>query len=268
MEFLELGKSRAELAFKLEILKSQDADSTEAKSADDKLGIVRKKIEDMSAVFQRTVLEIPIPNENEIARLNSALSCCSAREIAESMKNKAGKTYELLSARGAILKHNFENRENIAKLALLLPRFQKDVRAVIANAVRKGRLDDPVQILKSEEVLGRQTAKILGRLGIPAVLKDGALVQSGESDEVPVRVSNRTVWVTCEVNEKLAQNLKRIYELSPKIQLKNAVRYVQKFNDEEEKEYAQMQNDLLRLLKEQDELLREFEEEKNLSLDV
>ena len=268
MEFLELGKSRAELSFKLEVLKKQDANSQDAKSMEEKLVSVKKRIDEKSVVFQRTALEIPSPNEVEIARLNEALSGCSASDIAECMKNRSGKTYELLSARGAFLKQNIENRENIAKLAVLLPRFQQDIRAVIANAVRKGRLDCQVQILKSEEALGKNTARILCRLGIPTLLKDGALIQSDGSEEVSVRVSSRTVWVTPEINEKLAQNIKMIHELSPKIQLKNAVRYVQKFNDDEEKEYVQLQNELLRLLKEQDELLREFDEEKNLSVDI
>jgi len=263
-----LGKTRAELNFKLEILKNKDAGSPDAKSCEEKLISINKKIEELSSAFQSFGADIPIPNENEINRLNSGMSDLPVSEIAESMKKRSGQTYEILAARGTILKHNFENRENIAKLALLLLRFQKDIRILISNAVRKGHLESPIPILKSEEAIGKKMACILGRLGIHAVHKDGALVQCEGNEEVPVQISNRTVWVTPEISEKLALNLKRIHELSPKIQLKNAVRYVLNFSDDEEKEYAQMQNELLRLLKEQDELLREFDEEKELSIKI
>src|SRR5271157_2030097 len=100
-------------------------------------------------------VKLAVPNEQEISRLNQLLSACQPKELAECMAKRQGASYEILASRGALLKRNYEERESIAKLALLLARLQKDVRDSLAGQVRSGKLDAPVPILKGEEPLGR-----------------------------------------------------------------------------------------------------------------
>jgi len=77
---------------------------------------------------------------------------------------------------------------------------------------------------------------------------------------------SRNVWVSREIKEKLDSNMKRIEEINPEIQLRNAQRHIKVFNEEEEKLFASLQEEYLKLLKEQDELLSDFNEEEKLSV--
>lgn len=254
--FLELAKSRAELSFKLDVRKSAGAEPAALEQAEAALRSVQGQLDALSARMDAAGVKIAIPNEQEIARLNQLLSSCPPKELADCMAKRAGGSYELLSSRGALLKRNYEERESIAKLALLLARLQKDVRDSLAEQVRKGKLNVPIPILKGEEPLGREIALVLGRLGMPAEVSNGSLFPAPTHPEVAVQLQNRRVWVTPDVRDKLSENLKLIADISPKIQVKNAVRHVRIFSDEEEKEFADLQNEYLKLLKQQDELLK------------
>ena len=240
----------------------------EAKSCESRLSAVQKQLDSLAERISAAGVEIAVPDEVAIKRLNEALSGRSAKDIAEAMQKRNGEVYGPLATRGALIKRNFENRENITKLALLMCGLQKDVRESLANQVREGSLSRPVPILKGEEALGNKIALVLGRLGMPAVVRDGGLVASSGTEEVPVELRGRRVWVTPQVREKLGANIQKIKELSPKIHLKNAVRQIKAFDEGEEKDFVAIQNEYLGLLKEQDELLRDFTEENNLSVSL
>jgi len=262
--FLELSKSRAELAFRLDVHRER-SDAEGMKGCESRLAAVQGQLSELSERISRAGVTVAVPCEREIARLNESLAGHSAGGIAEAMKKRDGELYRILAQRGELLKRNFESREDIAKLSILLSRLQKDVRDAVAEAVRSGRLGQPIPIVKGEEALGRKVALILGRLGMPAQVEGGSLVPAEGYGEVAVQVHHRRVWVTPEVHEKLSLNLSKLRDIAPRIQLSNAVRQIKKFDEKEEKEFAAVQNEYLRLLKEQDDLLREFRDEENLS---
>ena len=266
MKLLELNKSRAELVFRIGL--QQDDDSAEVKSRETRLHFMQHELNTLLEHITSAGVIVPLPKERELSRLNESLSSYTTRDLADAMKKGTGPVYALLAERGALLKQNFMNRENIAKLALLLSRLQKDVREAVAGAVRNGKIDTPIPIIEGEKALGMKVASILGRLGMPSEVRDGALVPAERQHEIFVQLPNRRVWVTPEVHGKLSVNLQKFSELAPKIQHRNAVRQVKVFNEEEEKEFNALQNEYLMLLKEQDELLKEFEEESGLSISV
>jgi hypothetical protein len=264
--YLELGKSRAELQFRLALLGG--GSDAERNSCESRLAAVQRQLDSLSDRMAVAGVVIAVPDEEAIKRLSEALSSSSAKDIADAIQKRAGEVYGPLAARGALIKRNFENRENIAKLALLMCGLQKDVRETLACQVRKGSLSIPVPILKGEEELGNRIAHVLGRMGMPAEIRDGSLVSSSATAEVSVEIHGRKVWVNQQIKEKLGANIRKIQELSPKIHLKNAVRQIKQFDEVEEKDFVAIQNEYLGLLKEQDELLREFNEEGKLSVNL
>jgi len=264
ISLVELNKARAEQSFRLNTL--TDAKPEEAEAMKSRLAELQNKIERISQTIKKTGAIIAMPNEKEIARLNDSLSSCTAQDMLDAMKKKSGDTYSIMVARGALMKKNFENRENIAKLALLTAGLQKDVKEAIAEAVRAGSFDSPIPLLDSDEKAGNKIAALLGRLGIMAECTGGALVKATNGLELAIKLNNRTVWVTPELHDKLNANLAKIREISPKIQLKNAVRQIKQFDDEEEKEFAAIQGEYLQLLKEQDDLLKDFLDEEKIEI--
>jgi hypothetical protein len=121
-------------------------------------------------------------------------------------------------------------------------------------------------MLNTDANVASKIAALLGRIGLNCRIEEGSLVASEQSDEVEVEIANKKVWVSACRLELLNKNKESLYNISSKIQLKNAVRQIKEFSEEEEKEFAAMQNEYLKLLKEQDELLKDFYEEEHIKL--
>ena len=83
-----------------------------------------------------------------------------------------------------------------------------------------------------------------------------------DGKEVKVEIANRPVWVSDETLLKIQENLNKISSINAKIQLKNAERQIRHFDDTEETTFNTLQHEYLQLLKEQDELLKGYWEEK------
>ena len=141
----------------------------------------------------------------------------------------------------------------------------KDEREAVAGALRAGELDGPLRVETAEPVTRKKLARFMRRCGIGCRLSGNMLVADSDAadDEVRMVVSNDAVWVSEEVRERLEDNLKNLHAISSKVQLRNAERQVRVFSEHEEKEFETLQHEYLQLLKEQDELLKEFYEEEN-----
>jgi hypothetical protein len=259
VNFLELGKKRAELSFRIEISKDEDK-----AQYSEKLKSIQEGLDVLSERLEKAGITIPTPFESRIASLNESLSEVSATQIHDAMKNREGELFQKLAQRGAITKKNFENRENIAKLSLLLPKIEKDVREKILDSIKHGSIQDAIPMLNTNQNISSKIAAILGRIGLKCRIEEGSLIASQEANEVEVEVQNKKVWVAHGLHEKLNKNKESLYNISSKIQLKNAVRQIKQFTEEEEKEFAAMQNEYLKLLKEQDELLKDFLDEEKI----
>ncbi len=265
INFIELTKSKAELTFQLEIIKN-DKDEQRMGECEAKLQSVNSQLTRISSQMEQNGIIIAYPNEYEILRLNTELATNNATNIHDAMKKKNGPVYETLLARGSLIKKNFENRENIAKLALLVAKLPKDVRGEMNELVRNNDIAAPILLLNSDQAIVQKIVKMLGRLGILAAVESNTIIQGKGIEEISVQLSNRKVWVSPETSEKLSALLLKLKEISPRIQLKNAVRQIKQFDETEEKEFAAIQNEYLLLLKEQDELLKEFDEESMLNV--
>lgn len=263
--FLELTKTRAELSFRLAVSENED-EKTEIRK---KLESVQGKISRIYGLIDRADVALAIPNESRIAQLNDGLSGHSPHEILEAMKQKQGEIYGKLCARGEFSKRNYANRENIAKLSIFISTFQKEVRNAVVSCVRAGSVEGSIMLINVDERGKKKLAAFLARLGILARVEENMLVPSEHAGyEVELEMANRKVWVQANVSEQLIGNISNMKQVSSRIQLKNAVRQIKEFSEEEEKEFASMQNQYLSLLKEQDELLREFLDEEKLSREI
>lgn len=263
VRFLELTKNRAELSFRQEISKNEEAEELGSR-----LKSVQNELSRLSEKIEKAGVQIAVPNECEIARLNESLSKCTAQDIHEAMKKRDGEVFETLASRGKLIKQNFENRENIAKLALLCAKLEKEVKEAVLQSVKRGSVGDSIPLLNTNPEISKKIAAILGRLGMHATVREGSLTSSEKGDEIEVQLHSRKVWVSTHVVEKLNANLEQMKSISSKIQLKNAVRQIKDFSEEEEKEFASMQGEYLKLLKEQDLLIKDFLDEEKITVTV
>jgi len=254
---LELHKKKAELEFKRSVL-GQDSP--------EELRHVSAELEKLAAKAAASGIIVTLPNQKKLDEFNRMLAGFSPQETRESIRAKDGGPYEALSQRGCLVKANFENRLEIAKLNLAAAALSGKEKEAVLEAIRLGTLTGPITLASAQEKARKKIAKFMRRCGINCIVSDRELVPGCEGglDEVRMVISSRAVWVTGPVKEKLEENFRKTQQISTKVQLRNAERQVRDFSEEEEKDFASLQREYLELLKEQDELLRDFSEEENL----
>ncbi len=210
--------------------------------------------------------------QEKISDINSKLSTFSPSDQVSALLKKEGEVYELLKERGEVLKRNIENRENLAKLLILVSKItDPDMRYRMIETVKAGSIREAVTVDGCSESQARKMVRVLNRLGISAsVSEDGKTITSSPSKlrEIPFVISNKKVWVAAEAADRLSENLSKLEKLSPQLQWKNAQRQIKDFSDDEENEFKDLQRKYLELLKEQDEILKDFHEESSLAVKV
>jgi len=147
------------------------------------------------------------------------------------------------------------------------------MRCGLTGAIEKGELNEAIEVKGCDSGLTEKIMLMLNRVGISAShseSEDGKLITGSPSDmkEIPFVISNRKVWVAAEAADKLNQNLDKLGQIHPRLQWKNAQRQIKELSDDEEDEFKNLQRKYLDLLKEQDEILKEFNEEENLTVKV
>lgn len=213
-------------------------------------------------------ITLTIPNQDKIADYTQKLVEYTNEEIISALSSKTGEVYDLLKQRGKYLKNNYENRENIAKLSILLAKIDKQTTESILTAVRTGTISSPISFKKTDEFHKDRISLFLQRMGVKQQLEDTAKDDESDVSEVVVEISNRKVWVSKKLSERLSEILKKMQDINPKLQLKNAERQIREFDDEEEKQFSSMQQEYLKLLKEQDVLLKDFYDEDKIEIEI
>ncbi len=251
--YLELSKKKAELEFGKNVLK-QDNDADMA----------RNKAELDDSLQRLRGAAIVSPNQRKLDDLGRVLSGYSFEEIKGALKTRSGPAYDALIQRGAIVKANSGNRLEIAKLNMELSKLSQDDRSRLSDVIKLGAIFGPLHLPSADKDAKARIARFMRRCGIPCE-SSGKEIRPGSPADSETRmiVFNRTVWVDLETKRKLEENLSKTQQVSVKVQLRNAERQVLSFDEEQEKGFAALQKEYLDLLKEQDELLKEFNSEES-----
>lgn len=262
VEHIELNKLRAELKFKIEYLLKNGKKTEELEWLRERLEDADKKLSIINRKLKKTGFCMIVPHESKIAEITKKLNDYGQDEIFSALEKKEGEVYLLLAERGALLKENFANRKEIAKLNILINSITKgkdDLLKVLVD----GKIRKPIHFDAPRETK-ELIQKLLCRVGIPAYLNKNTIEAAHDipSDEIMVFLDGRRIWLENSVAKQFRENEEKLMELSSKIQLKNAKRQIETFSENEEMEFAAMQAEYLKLLKERDELLKRFCEGK------
>ncbi len=207
-----------------------------------------------------------------ISDLQSKLSNFSLEEQAKSLKERKGEVFEILRERSQFLKDNIENRENLAKLLIVLSTVKDpETRDRLLTVLEDGKVSESVPVGGCDKETINVVVILLNRLGVACSFSEDSnhvLQGKGELGEKLFVISNRKVWVAPHLVEKLDDNLSKIEEVSPKLQWKNAQKQIKTLSDEEENEFMDLQRKYLDLLKEQDEILKEANDEDRFVIEV
>lgn len=256
---IELNKKKAELEFKKTIYSEE---SSELKLVDKNASVLTEKASNAGVV-------LVYPNQRKLDALAKVFSGFSKDEVKDAIKTKKGKAYEILRERGTIVKTNYENRFEIAKLCMMAAKMKDEEKKALLDVLAAGCLAKPLKIESVDDNDKKKLTRIMKRCGLGlAEFEKEFMPAHPDEHEVRVEISNRYIWVNQKTLVRIQENLNKIGSVNSKIQLKNAERQIRTFGDEEEGYFNSLQQEYLFLLKEQDELLKGYWEEEKISVTI
>ena len=258
---VELRKEVAELEYKKGYVERNSPSNEElGREVEEELQDARDKLAAVEARISGAGVEIIIPFQCKIDELNEKISKHELKAIDKALKSKEGELFKLLTERGNLLRTNAEHKREVGKLALLLPLFEKSKREALIEMVKEGKVEELE--LPTTEPKTKALVPVLNRLGLRCKAEDGKLLPSdGDWKEGRVPLNNEHVWVPKEHTDSYILNEKQIHQVGVKLQVKNAEKQVREFGSEEMKEFEDLQNTYLTLLKVRKELVENYESE-------
>jgi len=181
VDYTVYGRKRNELQFKMDFLlrhgaKEEDVHIRALKNAIDD---VTERLIPISEKVDRADLITVIPNRKEIEARAKKVNGYNRKELDEAITKKSGATYGLLRERAALTKKNFENREEIAMLTILLNGIPRNDAIRIRDIVENGEeADVDVSVLQRKKQ--QELVTLANRLGFPLCIENGTLAVEGK----------------------------------------------------------------------------------------
>lgn len=258
---IEVRKKIAELSYKKGFAQRVGADEREIRIMEDEL----KRLEERKASLEKKAgnVEIFVPFQAKLEELQKRIEANPQDEVDMALRGRSGELYEMLRERGKILKRNVEARNEIGKLVLLARPLYPGLCGKIAEAVKEGRVPDV-----EAQSLGGKAEKVvsaLNRVGIACRVSEGKLVSSEEPwGEAKVFMNNGHIWIPKESLDRFNQNEVELEQVGIRLQVKNAERQVRQFGEAETKEFEDLQNRYIGLLRVRKEISDSYEKEMEL----
>lgn len=262
-EHAMLLRKKTETAFRINFLlrkgsSEQDSHVQSLKKqlteVEDMLGPISKKIEKVD------ILTV-VPNRRDIDELTSKIENYSKEQLDEAMKSKSGDVYELLKKRAVYTKSNYENKETVARLTILLNKLARSQSQILKNVIEAGAEDD-VDLSSINEAQRQDLVTMLGRIGKVAYVTDGRLtldkkkVDGIEYLSWPGEIKKtvcakgeaaKVLWIPKERDERWEENEKELAEVARKIQIMITKRQAIELDEDQQNEFENLQKRYIEL---------------------
>ena len=264
--YIELKKRVAEEEYRLNYIKNTAGDhSTLISDIEQELRESKAKIKLIEGKMESRKVVLALPNQQKIEEYTELISRLPKDEVQAAIKSKTGDAYAYLSERGKLIKRNIETKNEIGKLNILMANASPESRGCVREALIKGEPGEREASLGDEN--GGKIVRLLNRVGIRCKYSEGKLVKSAEElGESRVVANNEYFWIPSGKLGPFTENEKLLATVSVKLQVKNAEMQAITFNEEQQKEFQELQTQYLDLLKSRKEIIGEEENELGLSI--
>jgi len=251
-----LTRKKHELAFKRDVLVRSGAKQGDLHlhTVEGELAMVADKLSPLENKLSELDMLMLLPHRREIGEYTSQINQFSRPELEIAVKGKSGAAYDLMRKRAALVKGNYERREDISRLTIMLNNMpRKDAESIRTLLEEGSGSDADVSFLpkeKQQELLnlasriGRQCCVFAGSFSLDKKKIDTSELKP--SDEVPRTLPNgRQVWVDAAKAFEFDANEKETTALLAKMQAKNAEKQARSLNEEELVYLEKLQGDYL-----------------------
>lgn len=264
--YIELKKRVAEEEYKLNYIRNTAGDhSALIDDIENDLREDRAKMKIIEGKMEAKNLKLVVPNQERIEEYTELISRLPRDEVHQAIKHKSGDSYIYLSERGKLIKRNMENKNEIGKLNVLAANASPEVRKCVHEALRKGEAGESEANFEGEN--GEKIIRLLNRVGVRCKASEGRLVKTDdERGENRVLVNNEYFWVPSDKLGAFTENEKVLANVSVRLQVKNAEMQAITFNETQQKEFQELQEKYMDLLKTRREVIGK--EEKDLAISI
>jgi len=264
VDYTILYRKRHETVFRRDYL----ARHSTQPAADPALGALENQLKDIEAKLKpleerlrQVDLVMVIPKRADLIALNAEINQHPRDQLDAALKSRSGPIFELLKKRADITRLNYERREEIGRLTILLNTLPRPQAEALRTMVESNAMSD-VTISSLNDEQQSEVVTLLGRLGMVAFIADGLLTldkkkvegQPGRSYLPEVAKStngggnaNTVYWVPTDKQAEWDENEKHLTELGRKIQGSLAKSQADGLNETEQKEFESFQNLYLEL---------------------
>lgn len=261
-----LTRKRNELQFKKDFLLRTGAkpEDLHVRAIDGELSQVDNRLKPIAEKLEIADLLTVVPNRREIGEYTQKINQFSRAELDLTVKSKGGEAYDLMKKRAAFVKNNFERREDIARLTIMLNSLPRKEGETLRNLIEEGHGDDiEVSFLPKEKQ--QELVNLTARLGRVCCVFAGSFsldkkkAESAELrplDEVAKPMGSRTIWVEASKMPAFEANEREIAMLLSKIQAKTAEKQSRKLTEEESVFFDKIQGDYIAALQKRAEIVK------------
>ncbi len=261
-----LARKRNELQFKKDFLLRTGAkpEDMHVKALDGELAQVDNRLRPIAEKLEIADMVTVVPSRREIGEYTQKINQFSRTELDSAVKNKGGEAYDLMKKRALFVKANFERREDIARLTIMLNSLPRKEGESLRNLIEEGHGEDiDVSFLPKEKQ--QELVNLTARLGRACCVFAGSFsldkkkAESAELrplDEVAKAFGSRQIWVEASKMPAFEENEKEVAALLAKIQSKTAEKQSRKLTEEESVYFDKIQGDYIAALQKRGELVK------------
>src|SRR3989344_5958696 len=164
-----LSRKRNELSFKRDFLLRSGAKEGDLhlKAINEELSSVEQKLAPVAEKLSVADMITLVPNRKEIDEFTLRINQYARGELDLAIREKKGEAYELMKKRASLVKNNYERREDVARLTILLNSFPRKDGEAIRGMVEEGSCADAdVSFVPREKQ--QELVNLTSRLGRPS----------------------------------------------------------------------------------------------------
>ncbi len=258
-DYTVLTRKKTETIFRRDFLLRHGAKPEEphVSALANMLSELESKLKPLEDKLRTVDLLTLVPRRAQLLSLAAEINQHSREQLDEALRTKSGPVYELLRQRAALTRANFDRREEIARLTILLNTLSRPEAERLRTVIESSTSDEvPVSALTPDQQ--QELVNLLGRVGLVAFISNNSLTLDKKKvdglqflswvGELPKVIhGQQTGWVSKDQLANWDENETHMNEVSRKIQQMMAQSQAGKLDDEQQKAFDALQTLYLEL---------------------
>ncbi len=257
VDYSSLSRRLGELTFKRDYLLQNGAEQRDAhiRALNSSIDVAKVNLIPLEMKIKSAGILTVMLHRTTIDELSDSINSHTLVEMMQAARSKQGELYDKMKKRGKLTKENYEKREELANLILILNSMPQVDAEEIKDTIETFSASDDwsVDVSSMQTEKQKRLIQVLNRLEFTSCIKNGRIIKGvtqGErtinwNPETQRQIHNRGIWISNLLIEHFDQNEDKLIDVTRGIQAMTAERQVKVFEPEEENRFEELQREYL-----------------------